>query len=51
VHFAADPEMEKQLKEELNITIRNIPLTENKGGKCIFTGKTDAPIVIFARAY
>ena len=51
-HYNGSPEVEKQLKDELNITIRCIPLhTEKEEGKCIQTGEPSYKRVIFAKAY
>lgn len=49
---ADDPALEKQLKDDLSVTVRCIPLASaNERGTCIFTGKTDARKVICAKAY
>ncbi len=51
-HFCQDMELEKQISDELNVTIRNIPIdAEKQEGKCIFTGKPSKQRVIFAKAY
>ena len=42
----------KELKEKFKVTSRCIALSDkNQTGKCIFTGKDGAKLVIFARAY
>jgi prolyl-tRNA synthetase len=52
VYYAADSDLEKEIKEKLNVTIRCIPFDQpKKEGTCIFTGvKTDQQ-VIFAKSY
>ncbi len=50
--WSEDPEVEKQLKEELGVTPRCIPLDyAPEPGTCPFTGKPSQRKVIFARAY
>ncbi|PIS01460.1 MAG: proline--tRNA ligase [Chlamydiae bacterium CG10_big_fil_rev_8_21_14_0_10_35_9] len=51
-YFSLNPELEKLIKEELNVTVRCIPFDfkEDKG-ECIFTKKPNSPKVIFAKAY
>ncbi len=45
-------ETELRIKEETKATIRCIPLeSENKMGKCVFSGKPTKNKVLFARAY
>ena len=51
-HWNGDPEIETKLKQDLNVTLRCIPLVEvPESGKCIFSGKKSAQRVIFAKAY
>lgn len=50
-HWCGDYDIEKKLKDELNVTIRCIPLIEKVPGKCLFTGKPSPQRVIFAKAY
>lgn len=51
-HWNGDPEIEAKMKEELNVTIRCIPLhLPPQAGKCIFTGERSAQKVIFAKSY
>jgi prolyl-tRNA synthetase len=52
-HWNGDPEIEAQVKQDLNVTIRCIPLLAKKptAGKCIFTGEPSTQQVIFAKAY
>jgi len=52
VYFSMDLEIEKKIKEELNVTLRCIPFDFQKDrGKCIFTGKENSQKVIFAKSY
>jgi prolyl-tRNA synthetase len=51
-HFCEDRELEKQISDDLNVTIRCIPIEGDKQqGTCIFTGKPSNQRVIFAKAY
>lgn len=50
-YWNGDPKIEAKVKDDLNVTIRCIPLDKAKTGKCIFTGEMDARQVIFAKAY
>ncbi len=51
-YWAGDDKTEAQLKQELKVTARCIPLkSKDKLGKCIFTGIDDVPLTIFARSY
>lgn len=51
-HWNGDKDIEAKIKQDLNVTIRCIPLDDNpKPGKCIFTGEESAQQVIFAKAY
>jgi prolyl-tRNA synthetase len=51
-HWCGDPAIERQVKEDLNVTIRCIPLDLPKEpGTCIFTGRPSAQRVIFAKSY
>lgn len=51
-HWDGNPETEAKIKDELNVTIRCIPLVENpEPGKCIFSGKESRQRVVFAKAY
>jgi prolyl-tRNA synthetase len=51
-HWNGSADVEAQVKQDLNVTIRCIPL-DDKGepGKCIFTGEPSKQRVIFAKAY
>jgi prolyl-tRNA synthetase len=57
-HFCGDPAVEVQVKDELGVTVRCIPLPgQVKGadpkepGKCIITGKPSPQRVVWAKAY
>jgi prolyl-tRNA synthetase len=53
-YFNGDEQTENKIREDLNVSIRCIPLdAENnkKEGKCIFTGKKTTERVIFGKAY
>lgn len=51
-YWIGDDETEEKLKKELKVTARCIPLeSQEKLGKCIFTGKENAQLTLFARAY
>src|SRR5262249_12229576 len=51
-HWSSDPAVEAQIKQDLGVTTRCLPLDEPSGpGVCIFTGKPSQQAVIFAKAY
>lgn len=51
-HYNGDAKLEEKLKEDLNVTIRCIPLhLPPEKGTCLFTGAPSAQRVIFAKAY
>lgn len=51
-HWNGDPKLEAKLKEDLNVTIRCIPLhLPPQPGQCIFTGENSPTRVIFAKSY
>ncbi|MFZ4098720.1 MAG: proline--tRNA ligase [Chlamydiia bacterium] len=51
-HWCGDPAIERQVKDDLNVTIRCIPMDLSKeSGTCIFTGKPSAQRVVFAKSY
>lgn len=51
-HWNGDPAVEAKVKEELNVTIRCIPLhLPTEEGLCPFTGEKSSRRVLFARAY
>ena len=51
-HWNGDPAIEAKVKEDLNVTIRCIPLDgESEPGHCLFTGEKSPRRVLFAKAY
>jgi prolyl-tRNA synthetase len=51
-HWCGDPAVEAQVKEDLGVTIRCIPLDlEAEEGSCVITGKKSKQRVIYAKAY
>lgn len=51
-HWNEDPAIEAKIKEELNVTIRCIPLNQpSEEGRCLFTGEKSPRRVIFAKSY
>src|SRR5438128_4549806 len=51
-HWNGSREIEEQIKNDLKVTIRVIPLDDSsEPGQCIFTGERSAPRVIWAKAY
>ena len=51
-YWSEDANVEAKLKEELKVTVRCIPQKyASERGNCLFTGKPDCPLAIFAKAY
>jgi prolyl-tRNA synthetase len=51
-HWNGDPDIEAKIKQDLNVTIRCIPLVEHpENGQCLFSGEKSPQRVIFAKAY
>lgn len=51
-HWSGDPEVEEQVKKDLSVTIRCIPLdSPAEEGKCVISGKPSRRRVLFAKAY
>ena len=50
-HFCGDEALEKQIKDELSVTVRCVPLDEGEPGTCPFTGKPSAKRVVWAKSY
>lgn len=51
-HWAGDSVVEDQLKHDLNVTARCIPLEHSdESGRCFFTGKPSSRRVLFAKSY
>ena len=51
-HWNGSREVEEQIKNDLKVTIRVIPLNDSpEPGKCIFTGEPSARRVVWAKSY
>ena len=51
-HFCGDLAVEEEIKADLKVTLRCIPLHgHDDGGTCIFTGKPSKQRVLWAKAY
>ncbi|OGT49402.1 MAG: proline--tRNA ligase [Gammaproteobacteria bacterium RIFCSPHIGHO2_12_FULL_41_15] len=51
-YFVEDEKIEKQLKDDLKVTTRCMPFAyKEKTGRCIFTGREDGKLTVFAKAY
>jgi len=51
-HWAGDPQAEQQIKDELNVTVRCIPLDgEPEQGACVITGRPSNRRVVFGKSY
>jgi prolyl-tRNA synthetase len=51
-HWSEDPAVEEKVKEDLNVTIRCIPLdAPEEEGVCVISGKKSRRRVIFAKSY
>ena len=55
-HWCGDPKIEEQIKLELGVSIRCLPISDLQAsnsvpGTCIFTGKPSQQEAIFARSY
>ena len=51
-HWSGSAAVEEQVKNDLNVTIRCIPLDEKtEEGKCVITGEPSRKRVIFAKSY
>jgi prolyl-tRNA synthetase len=51
-HWCGDPAVEEQIKNDLGVTIRCIPLEgEAEEGTCLFTGKKSPQRVLYAKSY
>ena len=50
-HFSGEVELEKQIKDDLSVTVRCIPLEHGESGTCPFTGKPSSQRVVWAKAY
>jgi prolyl-tRNA synthetase len=50
-HWNGSRAVEEQVKSDLKVTIRVVPLGDSEAGRCIFTGEPSARRVIWAKAY
>ena len=51
-HWNGSREIEEQIKNDLKVTIRVIPLDDSsEPGQCIFTGEPSARRVVWAKSY
>ena len=51
-HWNGSREVEEQIKNDLKVTIRVVPLNDSpEPGKCIFTGEPSARRVVWAKSY
>jgi len=51
-HWNGSREIEEQIKNDLKVTIRVIPLTDSSdAGKCIFSGEPSARRAVWAKSY
>jgi prolyl-tRNA synthetase len=51
-HWSGDPEVEEQIKKDLGVTIRCIPLdAQEESGICPISGKPSSRRVIYAKSY
>jgi len=51
-YWSEDPATEAKIKDELKVTVRCLPEKfKQDRGNCLFTGKPDCPLAIFAKAY
>ena len=50
-HFGGDVELEQQIKNDLSVTVRCIPLQGTEPGICPFTGKPSKTRVVWAKSY
>jgi prolyl-tRNA synthetase len=51
-HWNGSREVEEQIKNDLKVTIRVVPMDDSpEPGKCIFTGEPSARRVVWAKSY
>jgi prolyl-tRNA synthetase len=50
-HFGGDAKLEAQIKDDLGVTVRCIPLAPGEPGTCPFTGQPSAKRVVWAKSY
>ena len=49
--WGGDPEVEERLRRELKVSVRCLPFGHDETGDCLFTGKSNSPRAVFAKAY
>jgi prolyl-tRNA synthetase len=50
-HWNGSRKVEEQIKDDLKVTIRCIPLGDSEPGRCIFTGERSKRRVVWAKSY
>jgi prolyl-tRNA synthetase len=51
-YWREDDALERQIKQDLNVTVRCLPFGKGKSvGKCIFSGDKSGRLAVFAKAY
>lgn len=51
-YWREDDAIERQIKQDLNVTVRCLPFEKRKSaGKCIFAGVKEGRLTVFAKAY
>jgi prolyl-tRNA synthetase len=51
-HWNGSREIEDQIKNDLKVTIRVVPMDDSsESGKCIFTGESSTQRVVWAKSY
>jgi prolyl-tRNA synthetase len=51
-HWNGSREVEEQIKNDLKVTIRVVPMDDSpEPGKCVFTGEPSARRVVWAKSY
>ncbi len=50
-HFSGSTDLEAQIKDDLKVTVRCIPLDPGEPGTCPFTGQPSAKRVVWAKSY
>ena len=50
-HYSGEASVEEQIRKDLSVTIRTVPLEASEPGTCPFTGKPSRQRVVWAKAY
>jgi prolyl-tRNA synthetase len=50
-HFSGEVKLEEQIRNDLGVTVRCIPLEKSEPGVCPFTGKPSPQRVVWAKSY